>query len=309
MAQSDELLTALLAEREAVLIRLGAAERRSVPIRTNIEADYEATPYAGMDDRGYPLWQSHKVRGEWIFVLDAELTDYGYAVDEQLDDEDFRAQELPKATSEYEGKVRYSLEFIDRFAGRLTFRGFLNGASFELGLDILLRLSILGYRHEGPLGYAGETLAEGYAFELEQRWKQAFFCYFSALESLLDVHRGVVNRWLEADKQIPENERLRDKLSKVTASQLLRGNYRLNEVGFWTWLRTRFITLEELRNAIAHNEPHTPVDRRATAETFVIFAVVAALLDNADPDVTGVLRYFAVPHRGARKQRWEDGDD
>jgi hypothetical protein len=226
-----------------------------------------------------------------------------------MDDEDFRDQELPKATSDNEGTLRYSLEFIDRFAGRLTFRGFLNGASFELGLDILLLLSILGYSHEGPLGYAGETLAEGYAFELEQRWKQAFFCYFSALESLLDVRRGVANHWLELDNQIPENERLRDKLSKVTAAHFQRGNYRLNDVGFWTWLRTRFIALEALRNAIAHNEPHAPVDRRATGETFVIFAVVAALLDNADPDVAGVLRYFAVPHRGARKQRWGNDDD
>ena len=56
MAQSDELLAALLAKREAVLIRLGAAERRGVSIRTRIKPDYEATPYAGMDDRGYPLW-------------------------------------------------------------------------------------------------------------------------------------------------------------------------------------------------------------------------------------------------------------
>ena len=100
MSQSDELLAALLVKREAVLIRLGAAERRTVSIRTNIEADYEATPYAGMDDRGYPLWQSDKIKGEWIFVLDAELTDYGYAVDEQLGDEDFRDQELPKAANQ-----------------------------------------------------------------------------------------------------------------------------------------------------------------------------------------------------------------
>lgn len=302
MAQSDELLAAMLEQREAIIIKLGAAERQSTTIRTFIQPDYNSTPYEGLSDRDYILWQFEEIGEDWTFLLDVKLTDYGYDIDDLVDGEYW-----PKSTSDYQGYLRYSLEFVDRFSGRLAFRGFLNGSSAELDFSILLKLSIFGHRQQGPLGFAGETLAEGYAFELEKRWKQAFFCYFSALESMLDIHRRQVNFFLEDSNVIPENERLRDKLSKVTSARLHRNNFDLSKVGFWGWLRSQFVTLEALRNAIAHNEPHKPIYRQAAAEIFVIFAIVAAIFDKATPDVAGVLRYFDVPHRGAPKQLW--GDD
>lgn len=307
MAQQDILLAALLPEREKVLVQLQAAERVQCEIVTYIEADYEAMPYAGMDDRVYPLWQPHRLGDGWIFVLDANLDDYGYAVDE--DHEDGLEQELPKSTSEYTGQLRYELQFIDRFAGRLMFRGLLNGASFELGLDVKLKLSILGYRGGGRLGFAGETFAEGFAFERERRYKQAFFCYFSALESLLDVERVKFNATVNAAQEIRENERLSDKLRKLAAARMVPLQTSLNRIAVWAWIKTRFAELEYLRNAVAHNRPETVVVRRDAAEMFVLFAVIVPLLESAASDVPSILNYYGAKPRGAKKQAWDVDED
>ena len=167
MSDADQLLAALLPERELVLVALDVAERRQFEIVAEMEADYDAQPYAGMDDRDYPLWQKHRLGDEWTFVLDVELEDYGYAVDDVFED-----MELPKSSGDGDiGAVRYELEFLDRFSGNLMFRGHLKGASYELNMDVRLKLSIFGHRRPGRLGFAGETLAEGYAFELERRYK------------------------------------------------------------------------------------------------------------------------------------------
>lgn len=307
MARQDRLLAALLPEREKVLVHLEAADRVQRQIVTSIEADYETMPYAGMDDRAYPLWQPHRLGDEWIFVLDVDLEDYGYAVDQEYED-DFE-EELPKCSSDYTGQLRYELQFIDRFAGRLMFRGMLSGSSFELGLDVKLKLSILGCRGGGRLGFAGETLAEGFAFELEKRYKQAFFCYFSALESLLEVERVKFNASVNATDEVRENERLTDKLSKLTAARMVPLQTSLNRIDFWAWIKTRFGEFECLRNAVAHNRPETVVVRRDAAEMFVLFAIIVPLLESTASDIPSVLSYYGAKPRGAKAQVWDEDED
>lgn len=151
-------------------------------------------------------------------------------------------------------------------------------------LDILLRFNVLGYRRSGKLGFAGETLAEGYAFELEGRSKQAFFCYFSAFESLLEVQRRAHNALPpSADALIPDNERLPEKLRRLAAAALPDEHAGLNNVAFWGWLKGRFTSMERQRNSIAHNEPHTPITEGDAAEAFVVFAIVAAMSGSPGP--------------------------
>jgi len=258
--------------------------------RTQMEPDYEAVAYAGMDDRDYPLWQTERIGDDWLFLHEVELEDYGYDVDEVIDD-----QELPKSTTGDSdmGSVRYDVELVDRFACRLLLRGHLKGASHELTLDIRLRLNVLGYRRGGMLGYAGETLAEGYAFELEGRSKQAFFCYFSALESLLEVQRRAHNAQQAAGAAtIPENERLPEKLRRLALASLPAGNSGLNDVVFWGWLKGRFASMERQRNAIAHNEPHEPITSKDVTDAFVVFAIVAAMLHGAGSETGMILEYY-----------------
>ena len=130
----------LAGSREQVLAKLGVAERATKIIRSEPQADYESVAYAGMDDRDYPLWQHESLRDDWLYLFDVELEDYGYDVDEPIAD-----QELPKASSDGDiGAIRYGIELIDRFGCQIILRGHLKGASFELNLDIALRLSILG---------------------------------------------------------------------------------------------------------------------------------------------------------------------
>jgi hypothetical protein len=283
--------------REQVLTRLGAAERVMITEQTQMEPDYEAVAYAGMDERDYPLWQTERIGDDWLFLHEVDLVDFGYDVDEVMEGE-----ELPKSTTGDSdmGTVRYEVEFVDRFACRLFLRGHLKGGSYELLLDILLQLNVLGYRRSGMLGYAGETLAEGYAFELEGRSKQAFFSYFSALESLLEVHRRARNaRLAESEGSIPETERLPDKLRRLVAAALPADHPGLNRLSYWGWLKGRFTTMERQRNAIAHNEPHAPITSADANDAFVVFAIAAALLHGAPPDSTGLIEWYTghVPPR------------
>lgn len=283
--------------REQVLTRLGAAERVMITERTQMEPDYEAVSYAGMDERDYPLWQTERIGDDWLFLHEVDLVDYGYNVDEEIDD-----QELPKSTSGDSdiGSVRYEVEFVDRFACRLFLRGHLKGGSYELLLDILLRLNVLGYRRSGILGYAGETLAEGYAFELEGRSKQAFFCYFSALESLLEVQRRAHNApQRTGESSIPENERLPEKLRRLVLAALPTGHPGLNRLEYWGWLKGRFATMERQRNAIAHNEPGAPITIADAKDAFVVFAIAAAIFHGAQCDAGGIIDWYSshVPRR------------
>lgn len=300
-------LCSLLADgREQVLTKLGVAERETKIIRSEPQADYEAVAYAGMDDRDYPLWQLESLRENWLYLFDVELEDYGYDIDEPIAD-----QELPKASSDGDiGAIRYGIELIDRFGCQIILRGHLKGASFELNLDIALRLSILGCTYGGLLGFAGETIAEGYAFELEGRSKQAFFCYFSALESVIEARR----RTLCGDGEnsaIPYNDRLPDKLGKLVVATAPEGHGGLNSIPFWGSLLTRFKAMELLRNAIAHNEKHKTPTEADAADAFVALAIIVAMLHGGGSSALSTLGYYRIDtdqtagtaRRGSRRPR------
>lgn len=113
MKAPKSLFDALSRAREQVLTKLGAAERVMITSVTQMEPDYEAVAYAGMDDRDYPLWQKERIGDEWLFLHQVDLLDYGYDVDEPPDDQD-----LPKSTlgDSDIGSIRYDVEFVDRFA-------------------------------------------------------------------------------------------------------------------------------------------------------------------------------------------------
>ena len=258
-----------------------------------MEPDYEFVAYAGMDDRDYPLWQTLDFGDDWLFLHGVELADYGYDVDDDHEDE---VHGLPKNTSDGNvGSVRYTIGSLDRFACRLQLRGHLKGASHELVLDILIRLNVLGYRRGGMLGFAGETLAEGYAFELEGRSKQAFFCYFSALDSLIEVHRQDHNCLQQSDFDlIPENDRLSEKMRRLVVAALPDGHPGLNGIIYWGSLRAGFAKMERLRNAIAHNQPHGPIEAKDAEEVFVVFAIMAAILHGAAPDPAAIIDWYAI---------------
>jgi len=293
-------LCGLLADgREQVLTKLGVAERETKIIRSAPQADYEAVAYAGMDDRDYPLWQRESLRDDWLYLFDVDLEDYGYDVDEPFAD-----QEMPKASSDGDiGAIRYGIELIDRFGCQIILRGHLKGASFELNLDIALKLSILGCTYSGLLGFAGETIAEGYAFELEGRSKQAFFCYFSALESVIEARRRDLFGNGE-NSPIPVNDRLPDKLGKLVAYTSPEGHGGLNSIPFWGSLLTRFKALEKLRNAIAHNEKHDAPTKADAADAFVTMATVVAMLHGGNCSTLSILGYYRIdPDRAAGNAR------
>lgn len=299
MIDWKELCTLLADGREQVLTKLGVAERETKIIRSEPQADFEAVAYAGMDDRDYPLWQRESLRDNWLYLFDVKLEDYGYDVDEPIAD-----QELPRASSDGDiGAIRYRIELIDRFGCQIILRGHLKGASFELNLDIAMRLSILGCTYGGLLGFAGETLAEGYAFELEGRSKQAFFCYFSALESAIEARR----RNLCGDGKncaIPYNDRLPDKLGKLVVATMPEGHGGLNSIPFWGSLLTRFKAMERLRNAIAHNEKHETPTKADAADAFVALAIIVAMLHGGGNSALSMLGYYRIdPDRTAGNER------
>lgn len=288
MSQVGRMATTLLGDREAVLVGLGAAERYQYNIRTEVELDFDAQPYDGISDRNYPLWDTHCLE-DVVFVHDVIIDDFGYELENEIQEE-----ELPKFTSDGGiGELSYKLAFLDRFSGRLLFRGHLKGSSFEMNMDILLRLSVLAYRERGYLGFAGETLAEGYAFELEARYKQAFFCYFSAFESHVEVCREANNLTALAKDKILENDRLASKFSKLVKAQL-PGTRKLNEIKFWGALVGSMAKLEGLRNAIAHNREHDPVRHKDVEEAFVLFAIAVPLLASVTADAEAVVHYYRL---------------
>lgn len=299
MSDWKKLCSLLVGSREQVLTKPGVAERERKTIRSEPQPDYEAVAYAGMDDRDYPLWQHETLRDEWLYLFDVELEDYGYDVEGSIAD-----QELPKASSDGDiGAVKYAIELIDRFGCQIILRGHLKGSSFELNFDIALRLSIFGCSHGGLLGFAGETLAEGYAFELEGRSKQAFFCYFSALESVIEGRRRALCGDGESSA-IPYNDRLPDKLGKLVVATVPEGHGGLNSIPFWGSLMTRFKAMELLRNAIAHNEKHETATKADAAEAFVALAIIVAMLHGGGSSVFSMLDYYRIdPDRAAGAAR------
>ncbi len=108
-----------------------------------------------------------------------------------------------------------NLQAVDRFACRIFVRGQLLGSSIEMNMDVAFDFIVAGFCEPSiKLGYAAEAMAEAFAFENENRLKQAFFSYFTALDSFLESEREQLNQGLSGDQLIIAEQRLHESLSR-----------------------------------------------------------------------------------------------
>ncbi|MER9451706.1 hypothetical protein [Mesorhizobium sp. M0254] len=215
----SKLTEALSQDKLGVCLKLEASEVKRVYRTTELLPDFDFIPYDGGTDKDYPVWHEFDLSDEAIFIHSLILDDYGYFVDD--DPHDDPEYELPKATSESTGKLALELQMADRFGCRALVRGSLSGTSMEMNMDVRFNFIVASYSGESSrIGYAAEAIAEGFAFEEEGKLKQAFFSYFSALDSFVESEREKLNKGQSDDQRIKPDIRLMQKLQAIIKANM-----------------------------------------------------------------------------------------
>lgn len=274
--------------RYLVLDRLGATFEREHHFTINVKPDFDFVQYAGLDDTHYPIWQTLELRDHFTFIHDAELLDWGYYVEGYISDDQY-----PKTTDgSFAGRLKLVLQHVDRFGCSLTLRGHLYGTSAEMNIDVRLKFRIRGHVVEEWLGYVGEALSEGYAFNFEGRRKQEFFQYFSALDSFIGIHVDAVN--VAAPTSIEITQRLSEKLSAVVKSRLAPANKTLSDLRFWGSFLSKFKEVTKLRDAVAHNSSKSKIDEPDADKCFAVAAIAIALLEGDCFSEREIMDYYKL---------------
>lgn len=273
----SKLTEMLSKDKIKVCVKLEASEVKCVYRTTELLPDFDFIPYDGLVDRHYPVWHEFDLSDEAIFIHRIQMDDYGYFVDEELPEDP--EYELPKATSESTGRLALELQMADRFGCKALVRGSLSGSSIEMNMDVRFNFVIASYsRKSRSFGYAAEAIAEGFAFEEEGKLKQAFFSYFSALDSFVESEREKLNQGQPNDEQIKPNIRLIEKLQAIIKTNLPPSVGGLNNVKSWGDVKNGFERCEKLRNAIAHNRETAPVAQADVDLCFAVFAIIVAMI-------------------------------
>lgn len=272
-----KLITALSGDKLDVCLKLEATEVKRVNMKTELNPDPEFVPYDGGIDKDYPVWHEFDLSDEAVFIHRLKLDDYGYFVeDDPHEDSEF---ELRKATSESTGALVLELQMADRFGCKALVRGSLSGSSMEVSMDILFKFIVAAYsKPSRQIGYAAEAIAEGFAFEEEKKLKQAFFSYFSALDSFIESEREKLNKLLTEDKRIKPDIRLMEKLQAIIKTRMSSSVGGFDNVKIWGDVKNGFDKCEKLRNAIAHNTKTQPIAQGDVDLCFTVFAVVVAMV-------------------------------
>lgn len=220
-----------------------------------------------------------------------KLDDYGYFVDE--DPHNDPEYELPKATSESTGRIALELQMADRFGCRALVRGSLSGTSMEMNLDVRFNFIVASYSGQGRrIGHAAEAIAEGFAFEEEGKLKQAFFSYFSALDSFIESERETLNKGQPEDKRIKPEIRLMQKLQAVIKANIPPSVGGFNNVKIWGEVKNGFDKCEKLRNAIAHNTKTEPIAKADVDLCFAVFAIIVAMVKDDLYDEEEIRKHY-----------------
>lgn len=289
----SKLTEALSEEKLDVCLKLGASEVKRVYRTTELLPDFDFIPYDGGTDKDYPVWHELDLSDEAIFIHRLRLDDYGYFVDD--DPHDDPEYELPKATSESTGKLVLELQMADRFGCRALVRGSLSGTSMEMNMDVRFNFIVASYSGESRrIGYAAEAIAEGFAFEEEGKLKQAFFSYFSALDSFIESEREKLNKGQRDDKRIKPDIRLMQKLQAIIKANMPPSVGGLDKVKIWGDVKNGFDKCEKLRNAIAHNTKTKPIVKADVDLCFAVFAIIVAMVKDYLYDEKEIRKHYVV---------------
>ncbi|ESX09741.1 hypothetical protein NKH34_29435 [Mesorhizobium sp. M1148] len=275
----SKLTEALSQDKLGVCLKLEASEVKRVYRTTELLPDFDFIPYDGGTDKDYPVWHEFDLSDEAIFIHSLILDDYGYFVDD--DPHDDPEYELPKATSESTGKLALELQMADRFGCRALVRGSLSGTSMEMNMDVRFNFIVASYSGESSrIGYAAEAIAEGFAFEEEGKLKQAFFSYFSALDSFVESEREKLNKGQSDDQRIKPDIRLMQKLQAIIKANMPPSVGGLDKVKIWGDVKNGFDKCEKLRNAIAHNTKTEPIAKADVDLCFAVAAIIVAMVSD-----------------------------
>ncbi|OAE49257.1 hypothetical protein A7J57_01205 [Agrobacterium tumefaciens] len=135
----------------------------------------------------------------------------------------------------------------------------------EMNMDVRFNFTMCSYSGDSRLiGYAAEAIAEGFAFEEEGKLKQAFFSYFSAIDSFIEAEREKLNRGLPEDKRTKPGIRLIEKLQAVVKGNMPPPIGGLDKVKVWGDVKKRLRQMREAPECYRtqhENAPDYP-DRR-----------------------------------------------
>ncbi len=96
-------------KKPEVLRILEATEIRKIRKMKELLPDFDLISYGGLDVKDYPIWEDFDL-DEFIFIHRVIIDDFGYVVEEDLD-------ELPKYTSGSGGGRWKYWQFENEFAG------------------------------------------------------------------------------------------------------------------------------------------------------------------------------------------------
>lgn len=270
-----------------MLHKIGAISKNILPIQTQLEFDLSFARYGGTSLKEYPIWHVIDLNERYTFLYNVDLVDYGYMADD----------ELVKCTNDGSyGAIAFRLQNIDRFACRVYLRGLINASSAEMHEDVTLVLAVSGCRANRLLDYASEAIAEGHTFGLEKRHKQAFFQYFSALDSFINIQVSIHNASAPLSDQIGPRCKLSEKLKFLFKNKLAAQKKDFSAVPIWSNLFRSFKDLNDLRNKIAHNGYGVSffISPSDADDCFTTTAIILAILQGAVLSHEGIKKFYDI---------------
>lgn len=263
-----------LNDKIKILSKLDVANHYQETVKLCIMPDYDIVTYGGLDDKEYPLSESHEFKDEYARIFSVDLLDYGYKVDH----EDYLYRET---SNDGLGRLTYKIERIDLRKREVYLKGGLYGSGFEIGgdnLDTVALLDIYGKRNSAPSDIFQDLLGEGFLLELEGNYRMSFFTYFSFIDNYIN---------LKIDKVKPTiYTELRDSLQMLPLVEKFKvaGKYsystqEIRQVKLWAQLISLFKELNEYRNKIAHGTS-IAVSKDLCDQCFFCAAIIFASFEN-----------------------------
>lgn len=247
----DELLELLENDRTLPIRTIKALGSHTVKRSLNLYPDPDLIKHDKHVDKDYMVEDTLDLHGDYPFILNARLEDYGYP----------DGRNLLKEFSAFRG-INYDFGSLDQRRSKIHLRGVLTGGYPEMDIDIVCRVNVHAIDSEN---YAElelhESLAiEAYLLEQETNYKLALFMYFSAAESILrnimeELKKYVSNEEAKKIEHCALNEK-----AKIAGKHTFKVDD-LKQLPIWGSLMGLLKSSTLLRNKIAHPQKAQTITR------------------------------------------------
>jgi len=279
---------AILKDKLPALSLILGMKSYKVESSLGLENDEDATPFEKSEEKRYVLKESIYLSDEFKYILDVELTDYGYKIDS--------VDEFGKMISDYSEDLFYEIDVLDLKEGIIHLKGIVYGdiLSLSSGQDFAAVLCVTGLKEKDlkdQISLFQELIMEAYSLEISGNEKMSFFSYFSAIEALLTESLELFKPHLYGELHEALERLIVDDKIRIACKEAL--NLRdLNRVKLWGQFMGEFKIVKKIRNDIAHGKRNEPISHQEVNKCFLCLSVLFSVINDKCVEFDQVRKYL-----------------